>query len=92
MSRYGRVKDGGRARRRAAYLIMCMSLASLDWVWLFAEAGSDEDEKASDEESEESEESERSRCSSPANAQLGLKVGSKVLHATHCYTATVLEL
>ena len=43
---------------------------------LYAEAGSDEE--ASDEESEESEESEGSRCSSPANAQLGLKVGSKV--------------
>ena len=56
----------------------------------YREAGSDEE--ASNEESEESEESEGSRCSSPANAQLGLKVGSKMLHATQRYTATVLEL
>jgi hypothetical protein len=45
--------------------------------------GSDEDEEASDEESEERKGFERSRCSSPANAQLGLKVDQR------CYTRPI---
>ena len=56
----------------------------------YREAGSDEE--ASNDESEESEESEGSRCSSSENAQLGLKVGSKVLHTYYRYNSTVLEL